>query len=62
MTDANHPPVKKSKPGAKAAALSTKPATPFVAQVVTFTRTPIPSHYPLLDRGFHWINPWGLER
>ena len=30
--------------------------------VLTFTRTPIPAHYPLLDRGFHLINPWGLER
>ncbi|MES2393527.1 MAG: hypothetical protein V4555_17960 [Acidobacteriota bacterium] len=26
------------------------------------TRVPLPSHYPLEDRGFHWINEWGLER
>jgi hypothetical protein len=23
---------------------------------------PLPSHYPLLDRGFHLINEWGPER
>jgi hypothetical protein len=26
------------------------------------TRVPLPTHYPLEDRGFHWINEWGLER
>jgi hypothetical protein len=26
------------------------------------TRVPLPSHYPLLERGFHLINEWGLER
>ena len=31
-------------------------------KVVTLTRTPTPSHYPLLDRGFHFVNEWGLER
>ena len=36
--------------------------TPFRPEVMTFTRTPIPSSYPLLTRGFHWINEWGLER
>ncbi len=33
-----------------------KPAT------LSLTRIPVPSHYPLLDRGFHWVNEWGLER
>jgi hypothetical protein len=37
-------------------------ARPFTPDTLTFTRTPIPSHYPLLDRGFHFINEWGLER
>jgi hypothetical protein len=26
------------------------------------TRVPLPSHYPLEERGFHLINEWGLER
>ena len=30
--------------------------------VLTLTRIPLPAHYPLLDRGFHFINEWGLER
>ena len=30
--------------------------------VLTLTRVPLPAHYPLLDRGFHWVNEWGLER
>jgi len=30
--------------------------------VLTLTRTSIPNHYPLLDRGFHFVNQWGLER
>jgi len=29
---------------------------------LTLTRVPLPTHYPLLDRGFHWVNEWGLER
>jgi hypothetical protein len=37
-------------------------AKPFVAETVTFTREPVMAHYPLLDRGFHWVNEWGLER
>ncbi len=29
---------------------------------LTLTRVPLPTHYPLLDRGFHLVNEWGLER
>ena len=32
------------------------------AQPVTMTRTPVAASYPLLDRGFHLVNEWGLER
>lgn len=32
------------------------------AGTLTLTRIPLPSHYPLLDRGFHFVNEWGLER
>jgi hypothetical protein len=39
-----------------------KPAPPFTAQVVSFTRTQTMAHYPLLDRGFHFVNQWGYER
>lgn len=46
------------KPGGKTPA---KPALSFTPQVVFFTRTPIPAHYFLLDRGFHFINEWGYE-
>jgi hypothetical protein len=49
----------KSDPKSKTAA---KPEPPFTPAVVSLTRIPIPSHYPLLDRGFHFINQWGLER
>jgi hypothetical protein len=62
LTDPNHlilvtkPPKvdPKAKPDAK--------AKPFVAETVSFTREPLPAHYPLLERGFHWVNEWGLER
>jgi hypothetical protein len=30
--------------------------------VLNLTRVPLPSHYPLEDRGFHFVNEWGLER
>jgi hypothetical protein len=39
-----------------------KPTAPFTAQVVSFTRTPVMAHYPLQERGFHWVNQWGYER
>ncbi len=29
---------------------------------LTLSRIPTPPTYPLLERGFHWINEWGLER
>lgn len=38
-----------------------KPAPSFTPQVVSFTRTPTPAHYSLLERGFHFINEWGYE-
>jgi hypothetical protein len=30
--------------------------------ILTLTRVPLPTHYPLLERGFHFVNEWGLER
>lgn len=39
-----------------------KTAKNFKPLTVALTRIPLPSHYPLLDRGFHWVNEWGLER
>jgi hypothetical protein len=39
-----------------------KPAGPFTPAVLTLTRTPTPAHYPLLERGFHFINEWRYER
>jgi hypothetical protein len=67
MSDPNHvtltslPPTPDpdAKPDSKAKPNATQPFTP---DTLTFTRTPIPSHYPLLDRGFHFINQWSLER
>lgn len=29
---------------------------------ITMTRVPLPSHYPLLERKFHWVSEWALER
>jgi hypothetical protein len=39
-----------------------KPAAPFTPAVLTLTRTPTPAHYPLLERGFHFISEWRYER
>ena len=38
--------------------------TPLQGQrgVLTLSRIPTPAKYPLLERGFHWVNEWGLER
>jgi hypothetical protein len=56
-------PPEKPKPDPKAdAKAKAEPEKPFMPQVVTLTRIPVPSHYPLLDRGFHYVNQWGLER
>ena len=41
---------------------SAKPAAPFSPAVLTLTRTPTPAHYPLLERGFHFISEWRYER
>jgi len=30
--------------------------------LLRLTRTPTPAHYPLLERGFHFINEWRYER
>lgn len=29
---------------------------------LTLTRMPMPAHYPLLERRFHWISEWAYER
>jgi hypothetical protein len=29
---------------------------------LALTRVSLPTHYPLLERGFHFVNEWGLER
>lgn len=36
--------------------------TNFQPYELSLTRIPQPQHYPLLERGFHWVNEWGLER
>ncbi len=64
MPDADHlvltsrapepPKAEKGKPAPK--------PVPFTPEVEALTRAPVPAHYPLLDRGFHWVNQWGLER
>ena len=30
--------------------------------LLRFTRIPLETTYPLMTRGFHWVNEWGLER
>lgn len=29
---------------------------------LSLLRVPLPDHYPLLERGFHWVNEWAMER
>ena len=58
MPDDNHllltaTPPDKTKP---------KDLAKFQPYTLTLTRTPTMAHYPLLDRGFHYVNQWGLER
>lgn len=36
--------------------------TAFTPEVVTLTRTALPAHYPLLERGFHLVNEFGHQR
>ncbi len=70
MPDANHltltsvPPEKPKADGKKdgKGKKTEKPPPPFTPAVLTFTRIPLPAHYPLLQRGFHFVNQWGLER
>jgi hypothetical protein len=62
LSDPNHliltsVPPNPSKPDPKH-----KPAGPFTPAVLTLTRTPTPAHYPLLERGFHFISEWRYER
>jgi hypothetical protein len=33
-----------------------------ISGTLRLTRVPLPSHYPLLERGFHLVNEWPLER
>lgn len=35
--------------------------TPKDAGALTLARVPLPTRYPLEDRGFHFVNEWGLE-
>jgi hypothetical protein len=65
LTDPNHlilttvpPAPPKSHPKHK----PVKPAPPFTPAVLTLTRIPTPTHYPLLERGFHFISEWRYER
>jgi hypothetical protein len=66
MPDSDHLTLTSTPPESPAAdaksKASAKAASVFTPAVVTLTRIPIPSHYPLLDRGFHFVNQWGLER
>jgi hypothetical protein len=68
LSDPNHlmltsVPPDPPKPGSKhKAAAPPKPAAPFTSAVLTLTRTPTATHYPLLERGFHFISEWRYER
>lgn len=65
LSDPNHliltslsPDSSKPTPKNKAA----RSAAPIKSAVLTLTRTPTPNHYPLLERGFHFISEWRYER
>ena len=58
--DANHAVLTTVPP--KADGKNAEAVKKFKPATLTLTRIPVPSHYPLLDRGFHWVNEWGLER
>ena len=64
MSDTNHlilttVPPDPPKANGKSAA---KPAPAFTPVTISFTRTPTMAHPFLLERGFHFVNEWGLER
>lgn len=42
--------------------LKSDQAKTFMPYNISLTRIPQPQHYPLLDRGLHLVNEWGLER
>lgn len=62
LPDANHLVLVSRAPKPDPKAKPDPRAKPFVAETVSFTREPVMAHYPLLERGFHWVNEWGLER
>jgi hypothetical protein len=65
LSDPNHLVLTSLPPGAPKAGPRDKPAKPgppFTPAVLTLTRTPTPDHYPLLERGFHFISEWRYER
>ena len=51
-----------AKPDATHLLLSPTGKSAKVTPTLTLTRVPLPAHYALLDRGFHFVNEWGLER
>jgi len=62
VSDPNHLVLTSLPPDPPKPDLNRKPAAPFSPAVLTLTRIPTPSHYPLLERGFHFISEWRYER
>jgi hypothetical protein len=62
LSDPDHLVLTSVPPDAPKPGPNGKPATPFSPAVLTLTRIPTPSHYPLLERGFHFISEWRYER
>lgn len=62
LSDPNHVTLTSVPPDPPKPDLKRKPAPPYSPAVLTLTRIPTPSHYPLLERGFHFINEWRYER